>query len=135
MTDTFESEKNRIMCEYNNIKSQYEELEMKFSSVKKQKESIEIEMKTIHDELKNQIYLLVNEKNSIESNYKESLSEKEGYYENELRRVELEYQDYKDNSIEEYSRITMETHMKIEQLRNQSEIEVENLQRKLQSER
>jgi predicted nucleic acid-binding Zn-ribbon protein len=123
------------MCEYNNIKSQYEELEMKFGSVKKQKESNELEMKTIHDELKNQIYLLANEKNSIESNYKESLSEKEGYYENELRRVELEYQDYKDNSIEEYSRITMETHMKIEQLRNQSEIEVENLQRKLQSER
>ena len=47
----------------------------------------------------------------------------------------MEYQDYKDNSIEEYGRITMETHMKIEQLRNQSEIEVENLQRKLQSER
>lgn len=66
--------------------------------------------------------MLVNERNNIENNYKESLSEKEGYYENELRRVEQEYQEYKDNSIEEYGKMTNDTHMKLEQLRNQSEI-------------
>lgn len=105
LNHTFESEKNRMACEFNNITNKFFELETRYAAYRTEKDLTEKDLNSEIEDLKMQISSLTTEKMRMEIENAEEMALREEEFERAMMLVRNELDECKATNIATLDRI------------------------------